>query len=68
MCDHSRRPLDDIGIEAPDVYGALAAANRMLFDHVSYELIGPNGCIDVAEAGGSTVARVLCAEGGYRQI
>lgn len=64
-CDHAGQVLSSSRIEARDIYGALAGANR----HFEVAVLtsgrlppDPPSRIDVADSRGHIVARLVCAE------
>ncbi|HEX8484399.1 DUF6894 family protein [Sphingomonas sp.] len=64
-CDRAGRILHDRSVEAGDVYAALAHAHRSLRKMVHGAgdgRVDPQGCIDVTDRNGCTVARLVCAE------
>lgn len=63
--DKASRLIDDQRLRAPDVWHAMACANRRL--HRSFlgarePALDPNGRVDVLDQSGVIVARIYCAE------
>lgn len=63
--DKANRLIEDRRLRAPDVWHAMACANRRLhrsFASSDQSALDPQGRVDVLDPTGAIVARIYCAE------